>query len=470
MVTIIEFNNGDLGSVVRNAIISSLNNLNSGKQEISYPEISDNTIPIKSSGVIADSPLKLEGARLVSSVSIEAPGSTIYVSENLGISGSGQAFSVTDVSDGRRGYLIGYEADSSGSQAPFYRKFGAAEDITIQDKKGKLSPGASFTSTITATANRLLRKAYFESSQTVDNVTITLLFGDETGTIVFQENNISFVKDVEAEIDIPQGIFITDEQDYTIQVEGAILKGDTIDGSFVPFLKLSNQIWTRTELADDDNDRSIPSLHNFSTSLPPRVDLNTDLTRNIRISYEVTNRTRLSSLTLVVSDGDDKTLTLPASDGRQRETIALSNVDTSTEKTITFKLQGQDTSSPSNTIESNTVSLVVRDLPPQELFYYGFSAADNADIIDVATLNSIHAASGSFNINLGTTSSNGYIILLTPEDHDITSLVNTDSNFNVLSAYTKTEDIRSISSVNYNSFVFGPTNPNLDVNYQVTLS
>ena len=131
---------------------------------------------------------------------------------------------------------------------------------------------------------------------------------------------------------------------------------------------------------------------------------------------------------------------------------------------VTFTIRGMD--NLGNTIErSETITAVSQ----QEQFYYGFMGTNIPATVDLSTLTSLEAVTGSFDISLGPTLANQFIIFLAPSDHDITSIINTRLNVDVINSYTKTTDVRLIGGVQYNSYVFGPLNAGFTVNYRITL-
>ena len=105
-------------------------------------------------------------------------------------------------------------------------------------------------------------------------------------------------------------------------------------------------------------------------------------------------------------------------------------------------------------------------------FYFGLSSSNNPASVDINTLDTqtINTGSGQqFNFAVGPATLNDFVILLTPAVHDIQTLVNTLSGFSVLDSYTKTDNVRTIDSVSYDSYTLGPVVSGFSASYRATL-
>lgn len=108
----------------------------------------------------------------------------------------------------------------------------------------------------------------------------------------------------------------------------------------------------------------------------------------------------------------------------------------------------------------------------QEEFYYGLSGSNNPASVDLATLTQEDVNTGSgqqFDFSVGPATLNDYLILLIPSNHDLSSLINTLSGFSVLSSFSKTDDVRTIETISYHSYVLGPLVAGFTANYRATL-
>ena len=120
------------------------------------------------------------------------------------------------------------------------------------------------------------------------------------------------------------------------------------------------------------------------------------------------------------------------------------------------------------------IDLVVTTTPSTgtEDFFYGFSASNNPASVDTGTLTTQSISTGTgqqFTFSTGNATENDFLILLTPADHDISTLVNTSTGFSVLNSFTKTDNVRTISTVSYDSYVLGPLVSGFNATYRATL-
>ena len=124
-----------------------------------------------------------------------------------------------------------------------------------------------------------------------------------------------------------------------------------------------------------------PSAHNFSININSRVDVGTDLNVQHTVTYSVTNRQNISTTQLIVTPGDNTTLTNATRDGIQTQNVTVTGTDTSSATTITFLVRLTDTQN--NTHDSNTVTITVADPITHEQTHFGtiLSTEDETDIV-----------------------------------------------------------------------------------------
>ena len=211
-----------------------------------------------------------------------------------------------------------------------------------------------------------------------------------------------------------------------------------------------------------------PRITNFGINIASRVDENTNLNLQKTITFDAMHSANIDGdLTLEVTTGDNKTITSIV-DGSNTKQVTLSGIDTSSAGTVAFKLSGTDTQGDS--FESNTVSVEIRTLSEHEFFYYGTSGTNNPASINVSTLTSNEATTGTEIVSTGAVTSGQYFIILVPTDHDIQSIVDDVLQQDVTSIFTKTTNVRQINSINYNSYVIGPLNAASGESYTLTLA
>ena len=194
----------------------------------------------------------------------------------------------------------------------------------------------------------------------------------------------------------------------------------------------------------------VPSLHNFSIDIPSRVDLNTDLNVQHTLTFDVSNYSHLTVLTLLVTNGDNKTLVLPIRDGSQNQVVTLSGIDTATDTTITFQLSG---SHPGGLATSNIVTVNVQDLQTHEFAYYGARPTNDFDTVDTSLLSSADVSNSGSVYVINVQVANGQFLgILSPVNRDPTSIIETTTNTESLADFTVApgNPVRVINSVSYN--------------------
>ena len=193
----------------------------------------------------------------------------------------------------------------------------------------------------------------------------------------------------------------------------------------------------------------LPSLHDFTIDIAPRVDLNTDLNVQHTVGFSVTNHSHLTALELVVTTGTNQTLTLPTSDGLQSQTVTLAGIDTSSAGTVTFQLSG---TYPGGTVTSNLVSIEVRDLLATEQTYYGVLNNENAfATVDVSTLTAVDVTNSGTVFTITESAPNTHVLgILSRDNRDPVSILNTVSNQPALDTFNATPNVRQIDGFAYN--------------------
>ena len=196
---------------------------------------------------------------------------------------------------------------------------------------------------------------------------------------------------------------------------------------------------------------AIPSLHNFTINIPSRVDIGTDLNNQRTVSFDVSNYSLLTALTLIVTDVDDQTLTLPIRDGVQTQTVTLSGITTTSATTITFQLSG---TYAGGTVTSEIRTVTVANLQAQEQAYVGSRLTNDFATVDVATLNAFDVtAAGSVYTFTQSVNNGEFLGILSPTNRDPVSVINTTLNIDDLSRFTATTNVRTIGALSYNLLV-----------------
>lgn len=193
-----------------------------------------------------------------------------------------------------------------------------------------------------------------------------------------------------------------------------------------------------------------PSLHSFSVNIDSRVDLNTDLNVEHTLTFNVSNHTQLTALRLLVTEGDNKTLTTPVTDGLQSQNVTFTGTDTSSSGTLTLQLEA-DTSA-GGTVTSNEVTIQIANLQTQEQAYVGALAdLNDAATVDLSTLQAfdVTASASVFSFTQQVPNTE-HVVIFTPENRDPTSIFNTSSNREAIAQYPQQTGVRSENGISYN--------------------
>lgn len=200
-----------------------------------------------------------------------------------------------------------------------------------------------------------------------------------------------------------------------------------------------------------------PSLHNFSVDIPSRVDLNTNLNIQHTITFDVSNHSQLTALTLILNPGTNQTLTVPVADGVQTQTVTFAGTDTSVPGTLTLQLSG---AYAGGTVTSNTETITVANLQTQEQGYYGVLVNAGAFATEpLGNLTAVDVSNSGTVFDITAAAPNGRALgILLPANRDAVSILNTTSNrfaYNpsdpsVVPSFTLTQNVRVEGGLQYN--------------------
>lgn len=200
-----------------------------------------------------------------------------------------------------------------------------------------------------------------------------------------------------------------------------------------------------------------PSFHEFSiTTIPNRVDLNTDLNGTQTLRFSVTNHGDIASATVqadpITQDTfiDVATLTVPSIDGLQTQTVTFAGLTSDTSKTISFRIRAVD--NQGNVHTSNEYDVEVRTLTTQEQAHFGYIlSTETVNDIDFTT-DDIEARNnfvGSWTVSGIPSDSNLYrIYMAVPvSEGSVTQVIQT--GFDITNQFANNGNV-SISGNNYN--------------------
>ncbi len=117
--------------------------------------------------------------------------------------------------------------------------------------------------------------------------------------------------------------------------------------------------------------------------------------------------------------------------------------------------------------DGNTITIASPEPGPEpgpNTLYYGLSDSNNPATVDVSTLTLINSTDPQ-TVSTGVTTQGDYFMILTANTHDVTRITDTVLQQDVTDLFTKTDDVRTISTVTYDSYVIGPLNADVDESY-----
>lgn len=351
---------------------------------------------------------------------------------------AGEAFSLEDSANNRRGYLIGYERLTDGTGRPFWRKLGALQTgVSIQPLKDTNTGSQNATVDITFTANRLVTSLTIESTETVTNATISLL---RNSVVVETMTGLDFTADTEKTIQLPRGLICTSGSTYNVQIEGVILKGTgTIGTDFQLFLEIDNHIWTSQNLIDDSMITDIGRGQVITTTEATKLN-------GIETGAQV-NRTDEETFNLVKTFFVNGTNT----------TVVIN--DANNEIRINASGTGGTTPTP-----------ITNDLR------YGLSSASDPALVDFTSLTDEANPTDPITIATGTTTAGQYFHIFSANTHDIQTITDTVLSQIVYqdgatgNIFAKISDARTENSITYDAYSIGPLNAGVDEQYVLNFS
>lgn len=473
--------NGTTWNIQANLAVNTLEN------------ISSDTIPIMNNAGTAfqDSPFSFDQTnnRIISTASIEVPNSSIFISENLALQGSGNIISLLDITNNNRNFFPDYRLGVDGTEIPGYNQYGAEVEFVISDVSDEISPTTSSSFSMISGNNLLVGTSTILPAETASNVSIIIRYGGLNGLIIGRET-VDFVDGVELAIPSAPGYNVIQGQEFTGQIVGARVRGTTIDGTFVPFSRLTLRVATPRSLVTDENvnetvediigskviagdnvsvvyddttgDTTISttsapninmvSINNFTINIDSRVDLNTDLNIARTVTYDVVNADQIQTINLEVTAGDNKALLVPTSDVSQSESVTLSGIDTSSQTMLSFMISGTDMAG--NSFQSSVYRVDVRNIIPAESSYFGkhLAAQTPANVaLGTLTLRQIRAGD-TFNFDFLLDNTDVALALI-PDDLQIASILDRTFNQEILNEFVFREDERTEGGQSYDSYV-----------------
>ena len=448
----------------------------------------DTYIPKKSGTDFVNSALRETDTMVISSKTLQVPPGSIQIGENFTISAGNRCLNIVNGALGLNGVVHPVTFTDAGSDEPVWFDF-AAKDTRIRHAGTADQNTGNFNFQYTVVEDRLITQINFDAVNVSTTARVVIRLNSDTGQIIHIQENVTTSVGMNQFV-LENPLIFLQSDILNISVENVTVRGTITGSDFFPYFesvghpftiyeivtakdiesriynKIKDDIIAGTGINITPNDgaqqitiSSIsggvflqPQLTGLDLGLGSRVDLNTNLNVAQTVSYNVMHYQNIDGaqpFTLVVSDGDNKTVTVPTSDGAQSESITLSGIDTSTEKTITFQITGTDTQT--NSISSNTYSLEVRTLATHEFLLYWQSTTDQlASSVDIGTAGSSETIAGTYQIETYT-GSRYHNILVRADQPALTEII--IGSINQIGAYTLNSNARVINSQNYNQYV-----------------
>ena len=209
-----------------------------------------------------------------------------------------------------------------------------------------------------------------------------------------------------------------------------------------------------------------PGVSGLSSTVPSRVETGTNLNENAQFTFTTQATDQITALNLVVTGGDDKTITVPSSDGTHTVQIALTGIDTSSDGQVTFQIRG--TTSGGQTIMSNTLTTQIRTTQPDELAYFAVRPTNDFATVDLASLTSADVqqpgSSYEISVNFPATEILG---ILEPADRPITRITEKTLGIPILDTFQRTNSARTINGQLYNLLMQTNNGRTAPIDYEV---
>lgn len=459
----------------------------------------DGRIPMRSGGLFADSPLRIEGDRIISDLTIEVPNSSIGFTESVTMSEANSFMRITnqqfpnvafDLVDARN-------RRTAPSNLPRYFRLSEAQNqFILQPVNTEVITTNPLIVTYTATLNAQTNVINFQANGAMTNVRVLIRYNTGPRSVIkyFPSKSAwdtgTGGQDFSAgmnSVDLgisPLRTFVGDELQIEVRADNIDLLGDTngfpyVDnmiqrGEFMDILPVDDQetatdsTWSSTriqEVIDNiDPPVNLPEFGSFAVSIPNVVTDGTTISGTQTFTWTITNPSSVSGDLTIQQDGSSLSTTVDASIGAVD--LAITSETLNTGDSVVFTISGM--SAQGMTFNS---TYTVRVPQPHEFLYSGLSSSNNPATVNISSLDSdeIRNSGQRIDIETGTTTAGQYLIVLAPTNEDVSTITDALGN-NVTDLFTRTEDVRVINSVNYTSYVVGPLNAGGDEEYTVEIA
>ena len=208
-----------------------------------------------------------------------------------------------------------------------------------------------------------------------------------------------------------------------------------------------------------------PAFTAFAVDIDQNPLGGTQFSGSRTFTWTVTNQANISGNLTIQQEATNLSTTVNPALGTIDLTITTFALNTG--ETQTFTISGTNTQS-----DSFSRTYVVTGTGAHEFLFYGLSPTNNPASVLTSTLDSTRITGGGQQIDasIGPSSAGDFIIILAPSDNDLSQIINRGINVDVINTFTKTNSVRVINSVFYNSYVIGPVVANATQSYRFVIA
>jgi hypothetical protein len=414
--------------------------------------------------------------RIISTKTIITPNASLDIG-NLRLSNGAFTLALNERASNRTFFPVGYELATEGTLVPFYNDMGVEQTFASPSNKSQSISGTTIQFGVITQQDSLVTQWILDSNTTTSNVNVQVrIINFSTEPPIFDYGRatggggINLVPSLNTML-FPVPLFIPANTTLFVTLtseENIDLKGQTINvggvNYGVPFIdslgRISNErlIATRDWVTNAINNSNIPNgatgrITSFSIS-GQGTSVNTGFTISGPQAFIFSlNNPSLFTGDLSILQG----ATVLSSSISTTSTSASINVNSETLSSIgdnvVFTLRGIDTD---GNIENRT--FIIHVSGSGELVYYGLSNTNIPASVDLTTLQSHIVGTGNLDISTGSVSAGQFFNILVPSDNDLVSIIDDIFNQEVIGLFTRSEDVRTVNSINYTSYVIGPLN------------
>ena len=212
------------------------------------------------------------------------------------------------------------------------------------------------------------------------------------------------------------------------------------------------------------------SVSNYSIDVPSVVPLNGTINGAHMVTFTTTNTDDIASLTLT-GIGDDVALTVPASDGTHTVDVTITNAPTNVATTYTSQITG--VRDGGQAIMSNIQTTTVRDTQEHEMIYIWSASTLNyatQDLTDAAVESfDVSQPGSSFSVRLSGITNGDYILIMSPSDRPVASILEEPRNEESLDEFTAASGVRTIGATSFNG-LSDQNNSGVTISFNATIT